>query len=60
MKSQPDGRKFRRFKGVGTRASNVIAYIVDATASFGLKLRIEKVRGNKIGTAISSLRQEIP
>ena len=55
LKSKPDGRKFRRFKGVGTRASNVIAY-VDATASFGLKLRIEKVRGNRIGTAISSLR----
>ena len=38
VKSKPDGRKFRRFKGVGTRASYVVAYI-DATASFKLKIR---------------------
>ena len=37
------------------RARYVIAYI-DATASFGSKLRVEKVRRNRIGTAISSLR----
>ena len=42
LKSKPDGRKFRRFKGLGTRASDVIAYI-DVTTSFGSKLIIEKV-----------------
>ena len=42
MKSKPDGRKLRRFKSVGTRASYVFADI-DATSSFGTNLRIEKV-----------------
>lgn len=56
MKSKPDGRKFRRFKIVGTRASYVVAYI-HATASFGAKMRIEIVGGNRIGAAVSSLRQ---
>ena len=43
MKSKPDGRKFGRFKAVGTRASDVIAHIY-ATASFGFKMRIEIVK----------------
>ena len=55
MQSKPDGRKFRRFKSVGTRTSNIIAYIY-ATASFGLKVSIEKVGGNRIGRAVSSCR----
>ena len=42
MKSKPDGRKFRRFKEVGTRARYVVAYI-DATSSFETKMRIEIV-----------------
>ena len=41
MKSKPDGIKIRRFKSVGTRASYVVADI-DATSSFGTKMRIEK------------------
>ena len=39
-----------------TRASNVITHIC-TTARFGLKMRIEKVRGNREGTAVSSHRQ---
>ena len=48
MKSKPDGRKFRRFKSVGTRASYVVAD-KDATSSFGTKMRIENVGGNRKG-----------
>ena len=48
VKSKPDSKKFRRFKGVGRRASYVAAYI-DATASLTSKIRIEKVRGNRVG-----------
>ena len=50
-----DDGNFRRFNVVGTRASDIAVYTV-ATTSFGLKLRIEKVRGNKITAAVSSLR----
>ena len=56
MKSKPDGRKFGRVKIVGTRASDVVACI-NATSSFGVKSRIEIVGGNRIGAAVSSLRQ---
>ena len=56
VKSKPDGRKFRRFKGVGTRASYVVAY-VDTTASFRSRMRIEKVGGKRVGAAVSSLKQ---
>ena len=42
LKSWPDDRKFGRFKIVGTRPSNVVTHIC-VTASFGLKMRIEKV-----------------
>ena len=54
MKSKPDGRKLRRFKSVSTRASYVVADI-DATSSFGMKMRIEKVGGNKKGVTVSCL-----
>ena len=47
VKSNSDGRKFRRFKEVGTRASYVFAS-VDATASFRSKMRIEKIGSNRI------------
>ena len=40
---------------MGTRASYVVTYIY-ATASFGLKLRIEKVGGNRKRTAVSCHR----
>ncbi len=40
---------------VGTRASNVVAYI-DTTSSFGVKFRMEKVGGNRIEVAVSSHR----
>ena len=40
---------------MGTRASNIVAYIY-TTSSFGLKLRIEKVGGDREGTAVSCLR----
>ena len=40
---------------MGTRASDVITYI-DATSSFGVKFRIEKVGGDRIEGAISSHR----
>ena len=56
VKSKPDGRKFRRFKGVGTRASCVVAH-EDATASFRSKMRIEKIGWNRVGTAVSNLKQ---
>ena len=55
MKSKPDGGKFGRFKVVGTRASYVVAHVC-ATSSFGSKMRIEIVRGDRIGAAVSSLR----
>ena len=55
LKSKPDGRKLRRFKSVGTRASYVVADI-DATSSFGTKMRIEKVGGNRKGVTVSCLR----
>ena len=57
MESQPGGRKFRRFKIVGTRASNVITQIC-TTASFGLKMRIEKVGGNRDGVAVRGNRED--
>ena len=41
---------------VNTRASNVITHIC-ATASFGLKMRIKKVRGNRERAAVSSHRR---
>ena len=56
VKSKPDGITFRRFKGVGTRASYIAAY-VDTTASFRLNMRIEKEGGNGVRAAVSSLRQ---
>ena len=55
LKSKPDGGKLRRFQSVGTRASYVVANI-DATSSFGTKMRIEKVRGNRKGITVSCLR----
>ena len=55
LKSKTDGGKFRRLKGWSTRASYVIAHIY-ATASFGLKIRIEKVGGNRKGVAVSRHR----
>ena len=55
MKSKPDGRKLIRFKSLGTRASYVVADI-DATSSFGTKMRIEKVGGNRKGVTVSCLR----
>merc|ERR1712035_108437 len=55
LESKPDGRKFRSFKSRSTRASNVVAD-VNATASFGLKMGIEKVGGNRKGTAVSNHR----
>lgn len=39
---------------VGMRASD-ITVCIDATASFNLKLKIKKVRENRIRTAIKSL-----
>ena len=57
MKSLPDGRKFIRFKIVGTRASNIVMSHICTTASFVLKMRIEKVRGNREEAAASSHRQ---
>ena len=48
-------KEHRRFKGMDTRVSYVVACI-DATASFRLKMRIEKVGGNKVEAAFSSLR----
>merc|ERR1712035_299185 len=53
LESKPDGRKFRSFKSGSTRASDVVADIY-ATASFGLKMSMEKVGGNRKGPAISS------
>ena len=55
MKSKPDGGKLRRFKSVSTRASYVVADI-DATSSFGTKMRIEKVGGNRKEVTVSCLR----
>ena len=40
---------------MGTRASDIIAY-VDAASSFGMKIRIEKVRGNRVEITVSSFR----
>ncbi len=40
---------------MGTKASNTIAYI-DATTSFGVKFRIEKLGGNRIEVHVSSPR----
>ena len=51
-KSLPDGRKFFRFKIVGTRAIDVVVHRYAAT-SFGLQMRIEKVGGNKNRTVVS-------
>ena len=45
----------QRFKSVGTRASYVVADI-DATSSFGTKMRIEIVGGNRKGVTVSCLR----
>ena len=55
MKSKPDGRKLRRFKSVGTRASYVVADI-DATSNFGTKMMIEKGGGNRKEATASCLR----
>ena len=56
LKSKPDGGKLRRFKSVVTRASYVVVDI-DATSSFGTKIRIEKVGGNrKLSVTVSFLR----
>ena len=55
MRSKPDGRKLRRFKSVGTRASYVVADI-DATSSFGTKMRIEIVGGKRKWVTVSCLR----
>ena len=56
FKSNPDGRRFRRFKFMSTRTRDITAHIGTA-ASFGLKLRIENVRGHRIEVAVGSLRQ---
>lgn len=45
-----------RLKSVGTRASLVVVYILDATSSSGLKMRIEKVAGNRKGITVICLR----
>ena len=42
-------------KVVGTRASNIVMHKY-ATDSFGLKMRMEKVAGNREGAAVSSHR----
>ena len=55
LKSTPDGGKLKRFKNVVTRASFVVADI-NATSSFGTKIRIEKVGGNRKGVTVSCLR----
>ena len=55
LKSKPDGGKLRRFKSVSKRASCVVADI-DATSSFGTKMRIEIVGGNRKGVTVSYLR----
>ena len=55
LKTKPDGGKLRRFKSVGMRASYVVAFI-DATYSFGTKMRIEKVGRNRKGVTVSCLR----
>ena len=52
---KPDGGKLRRFKSVSKRASCVVADI-DATSSFGTKMRIEKVGGKRKGANVSWLR----
>ena len=41
---------------MGTRARYVVTY-VDETASFGSKMRIEKVGGSRVRAAVSSLKQ---
>ena len=48
LRSKPIGGKLKRLKSVDTRASYVVADI-DATSSFGTKMRIEKVGGNSKG-----------
>ena len=48
VKSKLDGTKFRRFKGVGTRTSYVVAY-VDATISFRSKMKRKKVVEQNMG-----------
>ena len=40
---------------MGTRTRNIVANVY-ATASFGMKIRIEKVGGNRKGRAVSSCR----
>ena len=55
LESKPDGGKLRRFKSMGTRASYVVVDI-DTTSSFGTKMRIEKVGGNRKGVNVSYLR----
>lgn len=42
IKSNPDGRKFKTIKVVGTRAINITAYI-DPASSFGLKFRMRQL-----------------
>ena len=56
VKSKSEGRKFRRFKGVDTRASYMVAY-VEATASFRSKISKENIGENRIGVTVSSLGQ---
>ena len=51
LKSKADGGKLRIFKNVGTRASYVVADI-DATSTFGTKMSIEKVGGNRKGVTL--------
>ncbi|MPC73587.1 hypothetical protein E2C01_067921 [Portunus trituberculatus] len=56
IESKPDDGKLGRFKNVGTRASHVVAHI-NTTSSFGPKMRIKKVGGNRKGATVSCLRQ---
>ena len=43
LESKPEGENLRRFKSVGRKVSQIIAYI-NATTSFETKIRIEKIR----------------
>ena len=49
-------KKFLRFKNVGPKDSNVVTHLCE-TASFKLKMRTEKVGGNRKRSAVSRHRQ---
>ena len=54
-KSKTDGGKIERFKSKGTRASEVIVHS-DIISSFGTKMRIDKVGGNRKGATMNCFR----